>query len=176
MARCRMEFCAVGIVFWRILKCREINRKKWKERSFKIADISANNDGNGGNRENMFLSCVRNIIEHGYVLLVVLVSFVIFRVESVREIKEQLLGLAGSYGNAMTPMAAYEIKSYLILLLIACAGATPVPAMCVQRLKNTNMWKKSGWLLQSCYILTGLVLATAFLLGSSVHPFLYFRF
>ena len=77
---------------------------------------------------------------------------------------------------AMTPMAAYEIKSCLILLLIACAGATPFPAMWVQRLKNANMWKKSGWLLQSCYILTGLVLATAFLLGSSVHPFLYFRF
>lgn len=73
----------------------------------------------------MFLICARNSIEHGYVLLVVLFSFVIFRVESVREIKEQLLGLAGSYGNAMTPMAAYEIKSYLILLLIACAGATP---------------------------------------------------
>ena len=117
-----------------------------EERSFKIADISANNDSNGGDRENMFLTCVRNIIEHGYVLLVVLFSFVIFRVESVREIKEQLLGLAGSYGNAMTPMAAYETKSYLILLLIACAGATPFPAMCVQRLKNTNMWKKSGWL------------------------------
>ena len=95
----------------------------------------------------MFLTCVRNIIEHGYVLLVVLFSFVIFRVESVREIKEQLLGLAGSYGNAMTPMAAYEIKSYLILLLIACAGATPFPAMCVQRLKNTNMWKSQD----GCY-------------------------
>lgn len=51
-------------------------------------------------------------------LVVVLFSFVIFRVESVREIKEQLLGLAGSYGNAMTPMAAYEIKSYLILFEI----------------------------------------------------------
>ena len=169
------NFALWGLYFGVFLSAEKLIGKKWKERSFKIADISANNDGNGGNRENMFLSCVRNIIEHGYVLLVVLVSFVIFRVESVREIKEQLLGLAGSYGNAMTPMAAYEIKSYLILLLIACAGATPVPAMCVQRLKNTNMWKKSGWLLQSCYILTGLVLATAFLLGSSVHPFLYFR-
>ena len=165
-----------GLYFGVFLSAEKLIGRKWKERSFKIADISANNDSNGGNRENMFLTCVRNIIEHGYVLLVVLFSFVIFRVESVREIKEQLLGLAGSYGNAMTPMAAYEIKSYLILLLIACAGATPFPAMWVQRLKNANMWKKSGWLLQSCYILTGLVLATAFLLGSSVHPFLYFRF
>ena len=170
------NFALWGLYFGVFLSAEKLIGKKWKERSFKIADISANNDSNGGDRENMFLTCVRNIIEHGYVLLVVLFSFVIFRVESVREIKEQLLGLAGSYGNAMTPMAAYEIKSYLILLLIACAGATPFPAMCVQRLKNTNMWKKSGWLLQSCYILTGLVLATAFLLGSSVHPFLYFRF
>lgn len=55
--------------------------------------------------------------------------------EGVREIKEQFLGLSGCYGNAMTPMAAYEIKSCLILLLIACAGATPFPAMWVQRLK-----------------------------------------
>ena len=170
------NFALWGLYFGVFLSAEKLIEKKWKERSFKIADISANNDSNGGNRKNMFLICARNSIEHGYVLLVVLFSFVIFRVESVREIKEQLLGLAGSYGNAMTPMAAYEIKSYLILLLIACAGATPFPAMCVQRLKNTNMWKKSGWLLQSCYILTGLVLATAFLLGSSVHPFLYFRF
>ena len=170
------NFALWGLYFGVFLSAEKLIGKKWKERSFKIADISANNDSNGGNRKNMFLICARNSIEHGYVLLVVLFSFVIFRVESVREIKEQLLGLAGSYGNAMTPMAAYEIKSCLILLLIACAGATPFPAMCVQRLKNTNMWKKSGWLLQSCYILTGLVLATAFLLGSSVHPFLYFRF
>ena len=170
------NFALWGLYFGVFLSAEKLIEKKWKERSFKIADISANNDSNGGNRKNMFLICARNSIEHGYVLLVVLFSFVIFRVESVREIKEQLLGLAGSYGNAMTPMAAYETKSYLILLLIACAGATPFPAMWVQRLKNTNMWKKSGWLLQSCYILTGLVLATAFLLGSSVHPFLYFRF
>lgn len=67
--------------------------------------------------------------------------------ESVREIKEQLLGLAGSYGNAMTPMAAYEIKSYLILLLIACAGATPFPAMCVQRLKIQTCGKSQD----GCY-------------------------
>ena len=170
------NFALWGLYFGVFLSAEKLIGKKWKERSFKIADISANNDSNGGDRENMFLTCVRNIIEHGYVLLVVLFSFVIFRVEGVREIKEQFLGLSGCYGNAMTPMAAYEIKSCLILLLIACAGATPFPAMWVQRLKNANMWKKSGWLLQSCYILTGLVLATAFLLGSSVHPFLYFRF
>ena len=170
------NFALWGLYFGAFLSAEKLIGRKWKERSFKIADISANNDSNGGDRENMFLTCVRNIIEHGYVLLVVLFSFVIFRVEGVREIKEQFLGLSGCYGNAMTPMAAYEIKSCLILLLIACAGATPFPAMWVQRLKNANMWKKSGWLLQSCYILTGLVLATAFLLGSSVHPFLYFRF
>ena len=170
------NFALWGLYFGVFLSAEKLIGKKWKERSFKIADISANNDSNGGNRKNMFLICARNSIEHGYVLLVVLFSFVIFRAESVREIKEQFLGLSGCYGNAMTPMAAYEIKSYLILLLIACAGATPFPAMWVQRLKNANMWKKSGWLLQSCYILTGLVLATAFLLGSSVHPFLYFRF
>ena len=136
------NFALWGLYFGVFLSAEKLIGKKWKERSFKIADISANNDSNGGDRENMFLTCVRNIIEHGYVLLVVLFSFVIFRVEGVREIKEQFLGLSGCYGNAMTPMAAYEIKSCLILLLIACAGATPFPAMWVQRLKNASMWKK----------------------------------
>ena len=113
---------------------------------------------------------------HLYVLLVVLFSFVIFRVESISGIKEQFLGLFGYYGSAMTPLAAYEMKSYLFLLLIACVGATPVVKNGVQRFQNTVVWKKAGWLLQSSCILIGLILATAFLLGSSVHPFLYFRF
>lgn len=113
---------------------------------------------------------------HLYVLLVVLFSFVIFRVESISGIKEQFLGLFGYYGSAMTPLAAYEMKSYLPLLLIACVGATPVVKNGVQKFQNTVVWKKAGWLLQSSCILIGLILATAFLLGSSVHPFLYFRF
>lgn len=113
---------------------------------------------------------------HLYVLLVVLFSFVIFRVESISGIKEQFLGLFGYYGSAMTPLAAYEMKSYLFLLLIACVGATPVVKNGVQKFQNTVVWKKAGWLLQSSCILIGLILATAFLLGSSVHPFLYFRF
>lgn len=87
------NFALWGLYFGVFLSAEKLIGKKWKERSFKIADISANNDSNGGNRKNMFLICARNSIEHGYVLLVVLFSFVIFRVESVREIKEQLLGL-----------------------------------------------------------------------------------
>ena len=109
-------------------------------------------------------------------LYVLLFSFVIFRVESISGIKEQFLGLFGYYGSAMTPLAAYEMKSYLFLLLIACVGATPVVKNGVQKFQNTVVWKKAGWLLQSSCILIGLILATAFLLGSSVHPFLYFRF
>ena len=167
------NFALWGLYFGVFLSAEKLIGRRWKERSLKKMGTCRRNDCN---RKNMFRICVRNIIEHSYALLVILFSFVIFRVESVGEIKEQFLGLFGCYGNAMTPMAAYEMKSYLILLFLACVGATPVPAVGVQRLRTANVWKKAGWLLQSCFILLGLVLATAFLLGSSVHPFLYFRF
>ena len=68
------NFALWGLYFGAFLSAEKLIGRKWKERSFKIADVSANNDSNGGNRENMFLTCVRNIIEHGYVLLVVLFS------------------------------------------------------------------------------------------------------
>lgn len=167
------NFALWGLYFGVFLSAEKLIRRKWKERSFKKLDACRRNDCN---RKHTFLVYLRKMAEHSYALLVVLFSFVIFRVESVGEIKEQFLGLFGYYGNAMTPMAAYEMKSYLILLLIACVGATPVLARGVQRLRTANVWKKAGWLLQSCFILLGLVLVTAFLLGSSVHPFLYFRF
>ena len=170
------NFALWGLYFGVFLIAEKLIGRKWKEQSFPIVEGSGSSGRYCGNRGNKILLCAGNLFRHCYALSVVLISFVIFRVESVREIKEQFLGLSGYYGNAMTPMAAYEMKSYLILLLLACVGATPVLALGVQRLRTVNVWKKAGWLLQSCFILLGLVLATAFLLGSSVHPFLYFRF
>ena len=49
------NFALWGLYFGVFLSAEKLIGRKWKERSFKIADISANNDSNGGNRENMFL-------------------------------------------------------------------------------------------------------------------------
>ena len=54
------NFALWGLYFGVFLSAEKLIEKKWKERSFKIADISANNDSNGGNRKNMFLICARN--------------------------------------------------------------------------------------------------------------------
>ena len=109
------NFALWGLYFGAFLSAEKLIGRKWKERSFKIADISANNDSNGGNRENMFLTCVRNIIEHGYVLLVVLFSFVIFRVEGDRvniEFDMPSRGIIGLRTNVLTASAGEAIMAH----------------------------------------------------------------
>lgn len=53
------NFALWGLYFGAFLSAEKLIGRKWKERSFKIADISANNDSNGGNRKNMFLICAK---------------------------------------------------------------------------------------------------------------------
>ena len=115
------------------------------------------------------------IFGHFYVLFAVLISFIIFRVENLNDIGPQILALFRGHGD-ISAAVVYEIKSYAVLILISCIGATPVLQDAWNRLKRAALWEKSGWLLQTVLIVAGLLLSTAYLLGSSAHPFLYFRF
>ena len=115
-------------------------------------------------------------IGHVYVWLVVLVSFVIFRVESVSGIYGELSGLMGRSHTVMSQAVGYEIRNYALLLVFAVIGAMPAVSVCKKRMCKKPAGKTIAGIVQGIATLAGLVLATAFLMGSSVHPFLYFRF
>ena len=119
---------------------------------------------------------IKNTAAHAYVLLVVLLSFVIFRTESLPQFLTELKGLLGRSETVMMPVVSYEIRSYAVLLATACVGSTPVITECFRRILCTKAGSRIGWLVKSILMLSGLFLATAFLLGESSHPFLYFRF
>ena len=150
---------------------RAWNRRKTGSHAFKQAEQSRKKAG-ARKRYDGFKTLVKGFFCHSYVSAVVLVSFVIFRVEKMDELGRELLGLAGRSGTAMSTAAAYEIRSNLWLLLIAAIGATPL----VKTVWNRLSKGKRGEILQTLFTVGGLLLATAFLLGSSAHPFLYFRF
>lgn len=118
---------------------------------------------------------ITDMCSHLYVLFVVMVSFIIFRVENLPDIGVQILALFQNPG-AVSAGVAYEIRSYSILLLMSCVGATPVLQVGWDKLKGTAFGERFGWLLQTVLIVAGLLLSTAYLIGSSAHPFLYFRF
>lgn len=113
-----------------------------------------------------------SVIKHLYVLIVILFSFVLFRTETMEEWKTAVFGMFGFYGVVSSKAVLYEIKSYALLLLTASVGATPIVLNCWKKICTL----KIGWLLEYVFILGGMTIVTAYLLGSSVHPFLYFRF
>ena len=66
----------------------------------------------------------------------------------------------------------YYAKSYAIILIIACIGATPI-------LKNTILQEKAKKLqniAEPIFLFIILLLCTSYIIDGSFNPFLYFRF
>ena len=114
-----------------------------------------------------------NILRHGYVLLIVVLSFVLFNAESLAQARGDF---AGMFGLAGLPLATaetwYYLRSYAVLFLLGFVGATPVVRDTARRLGE----KKLGAIAEPLVLLALLLICTAYLVDGSFSPFLYFRF
>jgi len=113
------------------------------------------------------------VLSHGYVLLVTVFGFVLFHsataADAVSEIG-RMLGLGGL--PAWNQTAAYYLRSYGILLILAMVGATRWPRMVAEKVNGT----RAAVALQPLFVVVMLLLVTACLVDGSFNPFLYFRF
>ena len=131
--------------------------------------------------EKLFL---RKILEqlptvfvHIYTLFLVITGFVIFRLEDLSKAGTYLGGMFGiGSSSVLDATGIYQIKSYLWMIMIAMLGVTPLCKNIVKRLKENRNGSMVINILTPIFICGMLLLATAFLIQSSVHPFLYFRF
>ena len=110
------------------------------------------------------------VISRIYVLLLVVISFVIFNAGSINEAFVYIGGMlgVGDYPLVSTE-AFYYLKDYLFVLIIAIVGATNFPKYFVTKFK-TLQW------LEPIVLIALLAVSTAYLVGGSFNPFLYFRF
>lgn len=109
------------------------------------------------------------VLRHGYVLLAVTLSFVLFNAESLSQAGADLGGLAGLGGIPLVSgQAVYCLKSYAILFLLGIFGATPLPRRLASRLEGT--------VLEPVFLAAILLICTGYLVDGSYSPFLYFRF
>ena len=114
------------------------------------------------------------VLRHGYVLLAVVVSFVIF---NAADMAQAFADLGGMFGLAGLPLASaesiYYLRSYLPLLAVAVVGATPLVRNAALR-----MQARCGWasVLRVAVAMLLLLVCTAYLVDGSFNPFLYFRF
>ncbi len=110
------------------------------------------------------------VLRHVYTVVVVLLGWALFAVESLDRLWVYVMTLFG--GAAFFDSAtAYYLISYLPMLVILTIAATPL---------GRNTWHKLSErtqnILTPVLMLAALVLCTASLVDASYNPFLYFRF
>ena len=111
-------------------------------------------------------------LRHGYVLLAVIFSFVLFNAESLSQAVSDLAGLFGIGVGLLSPAAVYYLKSYGVLFGLGIVGSTPLVKQTAAKLGKT----KPGAILEPVVLALLLLVCTAYLVDGSFSPFLYFRF
>lgn len=117
-----------------------------------------------------------NLLSHLYTVAVIAISFVVFRFDILEKAITFYQGMLKFTNISISAIEQYEYRNTMVLFVLAVLLATP---LC------SNLWKKMKTIIGNVYALTTLeflfmlsvlITSTAFLIQSSVHPFLYFRF
>ena len=113
------------------------------------------------------------LLRHGYVLLIVCLSFVLFNAESL---SQALSDMGGMFGFAGVPLvnaeSLYYLRSYAPLFLMGIVGATPIVRDTARRIGE----KPWGAIPEVLLMALLLIVCSAYLVDGSFSPFLYFRF
>ena len=124
-------------------------------------------------------------MQHLYATSLVVISFVIFRIESFPKVGEYLAGMFGfglgtaGAGGTMTAgisLAMYQVRSYGWLIIGAVVIAIGIPKWIWEQILKQPWGDKLAKIVSPVWYVLLLLVVTAFLIQSSVHPFLYFRF
>ncbi len=112
-------------------------------------------------------------LRHGYVLLVVCLSFVLFNAENLSQALADWGGMFGLGGLPLvTQTTVYYLRSYAVLFGAGILGSAPLVRDFLHKRENS----KAVVILEPAAMLALLLLCAAYLVDGSFNPFLYFRF
>ena len=124
-----------------------------------------------------YISKLPKFLRNIYVLFIIMISFIMFNAGSINEAFFIIKGLFGLNKEVfINNYTIYYLKSYLIVLIIAIFGATPLFKNIIEKLKKSKCLNKIINILEPIFLVILLLLVTAYLIDSSYNPFLYFRF
>ena len=115
-----------------------------------------------------YLEKLPNVISRSYLLITIILSWVLFSMDSLKSIKDYFMVMFGfGQGSLIDDNFMYLISNYGILLIIGVIFTTPVSKYIKKYIREELMY--------FVYIII-LILVTAYLVDSTFNPFLYFRF
>lgn len=119
------------------------------------------------------LSRLPRILGVCYTMFFVVVGFVIFSSNSMKEVGSSL---GTMFGISQVPFAGtetlYLLRSYAVTFVIAILAATPLLPGLVKKFKDNSV----VMIAEPLWAFLLLILSTAYLVDGSFNPFLYFRF
>lgn len=110
------------------------------------------------------------VISHIYTMLIVMIGWVFFAIESLPSCINYLSAMFGGV-KFVSSDTIYYLKSYLPTLIVLIAAATPLGKKIFCKIPD-----KIKYISTPVLELFVLVLSTAYLVASTYNPFLYFRF
>ena len=124
-----------------------------------------------------FIEKLPTIIRRIYVLFIVMISFIIFNGNSLQDIWNNIIGLFGVNNlPASNSYTIYYLRNYIIVIIIALIGATPILKNTIEKLKQNDKIERIINILEPILLIILLLVITAYLVDNSYNPFLYFRF
>lgn len=137
--------------------------------------------------KNDLLKAIGKLVCHGYVIMVILISFLVFHNDSLGDTLADVQALfsygsriAYDAGDAQAAVFSYLLRNRIVILGAGLIGATPFPLWVWTKWQKWMQTKKAGdrvvCVLRGVFAAGLLVLCTAYLIDGSFNPFLYFRF
>lgn len=124
-----------------------------------------------------YIEKLSNIFKRVYVLFIVMISFIIFNASNMHDALKNIIGLFGANGESfINTYTIYYLRSYMVILIAAIIGATPIPKNLILKLKKSKKINNVINILEPICIVILLLVVTAYLVDNSYNPFLYFRF
>jgi len=123
------------------------------------------------------LAKLPGVFSHLYLILCILIGWTLFDNESIGLALTRtghLFGV-GTDGIASREML-YYLRSYLVPVLVAVVGCTPLPARVAVKMSEHAKGKYVMTVFEPLAVAAVMVAVTAFLVDGSFNPFIYFRF
>ena len=131
--------------------------------------------------ENLFLLKLLNklpvIIQHIYAKFFIIISFVIFNNENMKDLFNSLYNMF-NFKNLIlyNDFSIYYLKSYSIILIISIIASTPLLKNIIDKINESKKGEKVMSLMNVIFNVVILIVVTGYLIDGSFNPFLYFRF
>ncbi len=113
---------------------------------------------------------------HIYVMILVMISFVMFNANGVKDGFAVIGGMFGGGEGIAGAEFLYYLRSYGLTLIVAALGSTPLVKKAVLALRATEKSEKVISIIEPIFLCAVLLISTAYLVDGSFNPFLYFRF